>query len=111
MSVQRSPSVTIECEKCGVKFHPRKKNKPGRFCSRACAPRGRQPTNPDATCATCGVLYRASCIKRMNPGREHYCSRECYRKAPGRKCLNTQGYVTVYAPNHPDAYRSGQIQE
>lgn len=99
----RSPAVTVSCEACGSLFHPWHKSRPNRFCSRACAPRGRVPTLVDQPCARCGVLSRP-----LKAGRA-YCGRACYRLAARR--INSQGYVTVYRPDHPRAYASGQVLE
>lgn len=102
----RVPSVTLICEKCAQPFHPWKKSKPSRFCSRACAPKGRRPSRPDCKCAHCGVLFRP-----VNNTSQTYCSRKCYRDAGQYRRLTVEGYVRVYAPEEPGAYRSGQIPE
>ena len=106
MARGRAPSITLTCEKCGSDFHPWKKNRSSRFCSRACAPTGRQPSRPDAKCEHCGVIFRP-----VNNTTQRYCSRKCYRAAGQLRRVDAQGYVRVYAPDHPKAYRSGQYLE
>lgn len=104
MGKGRSPSVTLVCEKCGRAFHPWHANRPARFCSRACAPQGRQPTLKDIPCAHCDVLFRPLA------SRTKFCSRECYRASGGRTILSS-GYASVYAPQHPSSWKNGQILE
>lgn len=99
----RYANVTRTCEKCGRLYHPWKPNKPSRFCSRACAPRGRQPTRPDVACKQCGVLFRPTSLKRV------FCSRQCYR-ASSPRVLTPQGYVLIWAPEH-STRESGQALE
>jgi protein-arginine kinase activator protein McsA len=105
MGKGRSTSVVRVCEKCGVEYHPWKPNVPSRFCSRVCAPKGRQPTIQDRDCKTCGVRFRPLANRAI------YCSRECYKTDPATKRLLSSGYVSVYRPEHPAAYTSGQILE
>lgn len=106
MGKGRSPSVTLNCEKCGREFHPwhAKPERQNRFCSRACAPLGNQPTLIDIPCEHCKVLFRP-----VNKDRR-YCSRKCYRDAGGRT-ITPSGYALVYRPEHPNAAKSGQIPE
>ena len=106
MAKGRAVSVTLVCEKCGISYHPWKKTKPSRFCSRACSPKGRKPERPDCVCAQCGVLFRP-----VNNFSQKYCSRQCYRDAGEYRRIDKEGYVRVYAPNEPGAYKSGQIKE
>lgn len=106
MARGRVPSVTLSCEKCGQKFHPWKKHKPSRFCSRACAPHGRRPSRAESNCTHCGVLFRP-----VNNTTQTYCSRLCYRASGAFRRKNAEGYVYIYAPNEPGAYTSGQIPE
>jgi hypothetical protein len=106
MGKGRSSSVTLTCEKCAKLFHPWKASRPSRWCSRECAPRGRKPTRPDATCAQCGVVFRP-----INNTTQTFCSRACYKLSGGRT-ITASGYVRVYVGDqHPDAYESGQILE
>lgn len=104
MARGRAPSVTRVCEKCGTEYHPWKKNKPSKYCSRACAPAGRQPTRPDCKCEHCGVLFRP-----VNNFSQKYCSRKCYRDA-GERFANKQGYAVVYDKEH-STWPSGQVLE
>lgn len=102
----RSTSVTLICEGCGEPFHPWKKSKPGRFCSRRCAPAGRQATTPEKPCLHCGAAFRPGKVNTI------YCSRKCYRDSGTAKpTRNGAGYVLVYRPEHPAAYKSGQVLE
>ena len=89
----RNSTVTVICEKCQSPFHPWKPKRNPRFCSRACAPRGRAPTNPDATCLTCGVLFRPS-----NRNMQTYCTRKCYIESGVVKRATPTGYVMLYSP-------------
>lgn len=104
----RVPSVTLTCEKCGRLFHPWKKHKPARFCSRACGPRGRQPKAPDHTCEVCGVLFRPTGSRNAS----RYCSRVCYLAAGQQeRKLNAGGYRIVYAKGEPGTFANGQMLE
>lgn len=105
MAKGRVPSVTLICEKCGRAFHPWKKYVVSRWCSRECAPKGRRPVLGDIPCQTCGVLFRP-----VNKQRQ-FCSRACYRNSGEARHTNANGYVLVYAPDHPAAYKAGQILE
>ena len=105
MGKSRVKSITLTCEKCGRPFHPWKTTRATRFCSRACAPQGRQPYLQEIPCAHCGCGFHPSKAGRT------YCSRACYRAAGGRS-LNAQGYVLVYRKGHPNASPvNGQILE
>lgn len=105
MGKGRTPNETRVCEKCGELYHPWKRNSKSRFCSRACSPKGRQPTRDDCKCEQCGVIFRP-----INNSKQKFCSRECYKKSGGRT-LMPNGYIRVYALGHPFAYKSGQIPE
>lgn len=105
MGKGRTPTVTCTCEKCGQEFHPWHLGRTNRYCSRACAPKGRHPTLADIPCAVCKVLFRPSKTGRI------YCSRECYRKATNGRTITSSGYARIYKPDHPHAYKSGQVLE
>ena len=105
MGKGRTPSVTLICEKCGCKFHPWKANKPGRFCSRNCAPRGRKATRPDCKCEHCGVFFRP-----INNFSQKYCSRNCYKNDGKYRTMTRDGYVLVYDKAH-STRKSGQVLE
>src|ERR1700694_866461 len=74
MGKGRLSTIVCTCEKCGKQFHPWHNNRANRFCSRACAPKGRQPTRPDCICEYCKVLFRP-----VNNTTQKFCSRKCYR--------------------------------
>jgi hypothetical protein len=95
----------ITCLKCGKTFKAQKATQ--KYCSRACAPAGRQPTHPPCICETCGIEFRPK--SRQTTSR--FCSRKCYLTNPGFKRKTASGYVYVYAPDSPAAYTSGQALE
>lgn len=63
------------------------------------------PKIKNQTCPHCKVIF--------TPYREGmtYCSRPCYRDAGAYRRENGDGYVLVWAPDHPKAYASGQQLE
>lgn len=107
MSYKRLP-VTYTCQnpECGKEYQPWQKT--SRYCSNRCS-----------SLVTRG-LVRMATIRCRNPGcgemfqpdkaERQYCSRQCYRDAGGRS-LRDDGYVSIYMPEHPAAYTSGQILE
>lgn len=105
MAKTRTGPVGI-CEKCGRSFRSWRPDRPTRFCSSECAPHGRPAKTPSTVCERCGVLFR-----RFGGGHAaRFCSRECYRLS-GVKKPTPDGYVRVYAGDHPHAYPSGQVLE
>lgn len=105
MGKGRTPNETRACQKCGELYHPWKINSKSKYCSRACSPKGRQPTREDCKCEQCGVIFRPT-----NNARQKFCSRDCYKKSGGRT-ITIDGYARVYVQNHPLAYKSGQYPE
>jgi hypothetical protein len=96
---------TVTCEKCGVSFRSWRSDRPSRFCSRECAPKGRVAQTPSTKCEQCGVLFR-----RFGGGHAaRFCSRDCYRSS-GSQYVTDSGYVLVYAKDESDR-PNGQILE
>lgn len=96
MAKGRAVTITRICEKCGREYHPWKKSRPSKFCSRGCAPRGRKATRPDCICEYCGVLFRP-----VNNFSQRFCSRICFRAA-GNGQLRRDGYIDIYNKEHSD---------
>ena len=91
------------CLRCGKKFVGRKATT--KFCSRACAPRGRPQTIAKRTCPTCGVSFTPRKDDRT------FCSRPCYLSSGTHRRRTKSGYVYVYCPESASAYVSGQALE
>ena len=110
------------CEQCGVTFRKKSSKNPGRFCSLACLNEWQSRNRQECTCESCGLVFeiRPSTAKR---GGGRFCSKVCEGRSKvvngigrvhnGREAtLNRDGYVLVYEPGHPAAYRgSGRIME
>lgn len=110
MGINRVRSITNTCEKCGKEFHPWRTDRPTRFCSRECAGKGQKSKYPEIPCETCGRVFRTKGQGLKFKRRfQKFCSRECYQKA--ERTITLDGYVLVYAPDEPGAYKSGQIRE
>ena len=101
----RISSITLTCEKCECLFHPWHRKGTNRFCSRACAPKGRQPTRPNIPCDHCGVIFSPS-----NNANQRFCSRRCYRDAGEFVRRTPDGYVLLYNPDRSKR-ASGQVLE
>ena len=72
---------------------------------------------PGWTVLTCLVCERTFPIhnSEVRKGRK-YCSRSCWRKRPIKRnprprTITANGYVSVYAPDHPTADRQGRVLE
>ena len=95
---------TKSCETCGKAFHPHLgRSKTSNWCSRACY---YTSTRVYVTCARCGTeFYHATGRPRT------FCSRDCWLgqekgtwhnpRFAGEKHIQGNGYVYVYAPDHP----------
>jgi len=95
MAKNRAISVVRICEKCGRKYHPWKANRPSKFCSRECSPRGRVAKKPSSECLQCGVLFR----RWGGRHQAKFCSRKCYLDSNPKKPTD-DGYILIYAPGH-----------
>lgn len=103
-----------QCVECGKTYEARQSTQ--RFCSQACAIRNVHSRNRDVgteerPCEHCGKAFRP---RPGNAGR--FCSRPClYAGSKGEKAahwrggrhISTDGYVKVYAPDHPSAMGKG----
>jgi hypothetical protein len=100
--MQTREIVLTTCEKCGKEYEQPRPSRPTRFCSRQCAPQGRERTRVDCTCERCGIVFHP-----FNNTTQRYCSRKCY---VGRY-MTPAGYAWVYHPESPNAYTNGQMPE
>lgn len=103
------------CPHCGALYEAKK---PAQiYCSQPCATavaqqrRRKHPVGAVATCETCGKEYALRGGKAAR-----FCSRQClYDSMRGEKAahwkggrhVRSDGYVTVYAPDHPSAFGHG----
>lgn len=100
---------TRNCETCGGEFYVRA-NSAQRFCKRTCKDiGGRSAVYLDFTCKQCGASFQVTeSLAKYN--KNEFCTIKCrqdYRKpAPGDRKLTSDGYVTIYAPDHPMAQPS-----
>jgi hypothetical protein len=87
------------------------------YCSRACHNQSQQVDKVTRTCDTCGEEFRH---QRSVPRR--FCGEDCYmasrtstsagRTHNGKPVRKLQsGYLMVYEPEHPKAYRYGYVLE
>lgn len=118
------------CRWCGSTFtlrRPSERRESGNFCSRSCyAAHQRTLTGEKAnrwqgehitlTCDQCGEPFEIipSKLKNQSTGvTRRFCSRACWDKARkngkdapkwrGGRYIDSQGYVSVFAPDHPRA--------
>jgi len=81
------------------------------YCSQACLFQGRR-TGSEKPCQQCGVVMYVE----PNQSNKRYCSRSCQNEGkrltgPGWKWRRPDGYVAVYYPTHPDATKAGWVLE
>lgn len=109
--------TTSACEVCGVDVY----STPAvqrRFCSTACQKEWQQSRRVSIVCEVCG---RATDV-RPSFADQRTCSRECDvlrrttngvgRFHNGRPVLKwSTGYLFLYEPDHPKAYRNGWVAE
>lgn len=102
------------CEQCSTIYEA--KSPTQRFCSQACSTKGAQERRRrddlvSRPCETCGKDFRP---RPGSAGR--FCSRVCtYAGSKGQKSpswrggrnVDKEGYVRVYAPDHPSAFGHG----
>lgn len=102
-----------ECEQCGTSFYPTA-GAGQRFCSRGCSSASQRKYPEGRECPTCGM-------KHFDPS-DRYCSRECYESSRTKDVLgrshngrpdiiDSSGYVRIYVPDHPNAFKSGRVLE
>lgn len=112
------------CRECGETFKKRRHNQ--RFCSSQCKwthtnrTRTLKP-NVSYDCVVCGKRVE----KYLEPSKQEasamrYCSRACKGKDlsgerhhawTGGRNVTSQGYIEVYAPDHPHATQRGYVLE
>jgi hypothetical protein len=107
------------CEWCGERYEARAKH--ARYCSQLCASRANAQKNrrldiQPRPCESCGTIFRP---RPGSAGR--FCSRACtYAGSKGKKAahwrggryVTAEGYVKVYAPDHPESHgRGGYVME
>ena len=125
VSTMRRKRIVVRCETCGKVFiSPQtgrtkrngstKPNGPRRFCSNACRYKAME-CQTERTCEICGNVFSVNPVE-VKRGGGKYCSRACFfesrrrlAKHPARRTNN--GYVVVYAPEHPRAGKDGYILE
>lgn len=108
------------CEICDAEFVAYGK-RAGRFCSTTCQNAWQARNRITRTCEWCAKTFsvQPSFLTRQTA---RFCSRACYTMAaPKRKAghlhngrpaiIDNRGYVRVYEPSHPAAYKNGQVFE
>lgn len=95
------------CGHCGGKFYPRSGSVVNRFCSKACYD-GWQARHARRTdCEQCGESFTNAPSKDAR-----FCSWGCYRThceenpVKAYRVVNSDGYVLLYLPDHPEAQPS-----
>lgn len=108
------------CERCGTEFVSYG-DSPGRFCSKACYDAWQRRNRVERTCEVCGKTFdRPPSFETRQVAR--FCSRTCEaasriknplsRTHNGRPAVvDSSGYVRVYEPDHPMAYKGGWMAE
>lgn len=108
------------CEGCGTAVYSTPSSV-GRFCSKSCMDNHQRRNRVELVCPVCEAsffLSQSVARQRTNPT----CSRHCdtLRKATsavGRfhngkpACRDSSGYIQVWEPDHPKAYKGGWILE
>lgn len=104
-----SSKPMLICEQCGGEFQ-QGRGAPQRFCSASCHDEWRARGSVVRTCSPCGGTFRAAPSRNAT-----FCSLTCYQtqhKTPeGKRKLTGDGYVIVWAPEHPNANASGWVFE
>lgn len=108
------------CEFCGKEFVAYGKRE-GRFCSKTCYDAWQRRHRVERTCEVCGTIFdRPPSFETRQVAR--FCSRACEaasrikrpigRTHNGRPAvIDSAGYVRVYQPEHPLAYKGGWVPE
>lgn len=102
-----------DCEECGEKFYPIR-SADQKFCSRRCHSLSQRRYPEGRLCVGCGETH-------FDPTNT-YCSRECYESSRAKNPLDRYhngrpvivdggGYVRIYEPDHPRAFKSGRVLE
>lgn len=101
--------METECPLCGRPYGVRKR------CY-VCQP-GRPRSGAEKRCKTCGAAFYAP----KWAADATYCSRTCKgaamrgvkwgKRTPGQRYQRADGYIAVYAPDHPKASISGSVME
>lgn len=102
-----------DCEECGERFYPTRSAEQ-RFCSAKCLGKSQMRYPEGRSCVGCGETH-------FDPT-DKYCSRQCYesnratnpldRYHNGRPVIvDGGGYVRIYEPEHPNAFKSGRVLE
>lgn len=102
-----------DCAGCGEKFYPTS-SADQRFCSRRCHSLSQRRYPEGRPCVGCGETH-------FDPTGV-YCSRECYESSRAKNPLDRYhngrpvivdggGYVRIYEPDHPRAFKSGRVLE
>lgn len=111
-----------QCEQCGEEFYPLYGGRRvPRFCSRACSDAWQRRNRVIRTCEVCGRDFSRPPSWKTRQ-RARFCSKDCEslgkakRKAGhmhnGRPAvIDNSGYVRVHEPDHPAAYKNGQVFE
>jgi hypothetical protein len=110
------------CEWCGKEFVSYDvKRGGGRFCTKSCYDEWQRRNRVERVCEQCGKTFtRSASYETRQVAR--FCTRKCeaesrIKRALGRThngkpaVLDSSGYVRVYEPDHPAAYKGGWIAE
>lgn len=76
------------------------------MCSIEC--RGRFRSMPRQRCERCGKQMDTT---NSSYRKQRFCSTECRRTPVGTEKTTTNGYVTVFMPDHPHAQRTGYVMK
>lgn len=105
-----------QCEQCGTQTYSTPST-PRRFCSKTCQDETQRVDQVSAICVWCGATFT-----HQRSIQRRYCGRDCYeqsrnsttvgREHNGKPVRRTaEGYLVVYEPEHPRAYRHGYVLE
>lgn len=115
---RRVPPKT--CEQCGKEFMSYGA-RTGRFCSKACFDEWQRRNRVERTCEQCGTTFSVPpSYETRQPAR--FCTKTCEAASRIKRALDRThngrpavvdgaGYVRVYEPDHPNAYKGGWLAE
>lgn len=119
---RKKTGVCVACKQCGKDIYRKQfqiKNGTGELCSRKCQMDWQARNAVDLKCEWCGKSFTISLSASK---KQRFCSWGCQTEGRSRTAIdrwhngrrvrkNDDGYLMVYQPDHPDAYKDGWMPE